>query len=306
MYRVQVLMSVYNGSKYLQEQLDSIFRQKGIRVSLLVRDDGSQDNSVELLYAYKEKNSFDICIVEGRNIGIKRSFLSLIEMADRTCDFYAFADQDDIWEEEKLQAAVRVLYSADFEDKPSIYASSVKVFVKNEIRGIAFENASGKSYQFKDFLLKNYFPGCTMVFNKRLLELLVKHDLSVLNEYPLHDLWLNLVCTGCGGKVFFDNVSYILYRQHEHNAVGVRQNFASKIKESAIFDKHNLRSGAALELLKLYDGELSDEAMKLIEKIKKADDSFTGRLGLVLDQTLRPEKRGEAFLFGVLVMLGRF
>ena len=97
--KVLVLMSTYNGEKYLREQIDSILGQRGVEVSLLVRDDGSTDATLTTLDEYKESGRLDYYC--GNNLGPARSFMHLLQNAPAS-DFYAFSDQDDKWMDDKL------------------------------------------------------------------------------------------------------------------------------------------------------------------------------------------------------------
>ena len=134
-YLVLVLMSVYNGEKYLKEQLDSILGQKGCDVMLLIRDDGSVDGSAEILQKYfdsGQKAKFYPAI-GGKNIGAVQSFFELLYAArDLPCDYIALADQDDIWKEDKLAAAVGAMEKERETQKkagrgePCLYASEVQ------------------------------------------------------------------------------------------------------------------------------------------------------------------------------------
>lgn len=122
---VLVLMSVYNGEFYLQEQIDSVLEQKDIDVHLLIRDDGSSDNSVNIIKmnAYKDSR---VRLIEGENIGCTKSFMALCKEA-LSCavkyDFYSFCDQDDIWFENKLVKSVSVLSSFD-SHAPCLYMAT--------------------------------------------------------------------------------------------------------------------------------------------------------------------------------------
>ena len=92
MKKVQVLLSTYNGEKYLKEQLDSIIAQKGVDVHILARDDGSKDDTIKILEGYE-----NIDIIKGSNIGVCKSFFELINKSGEY-DYYSFADQDDVWD----------------------------------------------------------------------------------------------------------------------------------------------------------------------------------------------------------------
>ena len=100
MDKVQVLLSTYNGEKYLQEQIESIIRQEDVEISLLIRDDGSCDKTIEIIENLKRKNS-NIIYYSGNNLGPARSFMDLINKSGNF-DYYAFSDQDDVWKSKKL------------------------------------------------------------------------------------------------------------------------------------------------------------------------------------------------------------
>ena len=112
--KVAVLLSTYNGEKYIRCQLESILNQRLDReFSIFVRDDGSNDNTVQILESY---NDHRIVITRGNNLGANRSFLELIKK-DKSLpseyEFFSFADQDDQWHLDKLQIAVDMLEKED-------------------------------------------------------------------------------------------------------------------------------------------------------------------------------------------------
>ena len=94
-------MSTYNGEKYLSQQIDSILNQKEIDVHLFIRDDGSYDNTWKLLEEYKQKYE-KINIISAKNVGVGNSFMNLLYSVPNIYDYYAFSDQDDIWEPNKI------------------------------------------------------------------------------------------------------------------------------------------------------------------------------------------------------------
>lgn len=100
---VQVVMSTYNGEKYLKEQIDSILSQEGVDVRLYIRDDGSSDRTTDILASYQEHKN--VKIEKGNNLGFAKSFLTALDECDEA-DYYAFSDQDDVWEKDKLSTAI--------------------------------------------------------------------------------------------------------------------------------------------------------------------------------------------------------
>ena len=118
-------MSTYNGEKYIDEQIDSVLAQKNVRVDLLIRDDGSKDETVRIIKRYCEK--FDnIKFYEGPNLKPARSFLNLIETAELNYDYYAFCDQDDVWHEDKLYQAIEKIGKKKDSQKPILYYCGVE------------------------------------------------------------------------------------------------------------------------------------------------------------------------------------
>lgn len=101
---VQVVMSTYNGEKYLKEQIDSILSQEGVDVRLYIRDDGSSDRTTDILASYQEHKN--VKIEKGNNLGFAKSFLTALDECDEA-DYYAFSDQDDVWEKDKLSTESR-------------------------------------------------------------------------------------------------------------------------------------------------------------------------------------------------------
>ena len=110
---VLVLMSTYNGEKYLREQLDSILKSTGVEVNVLVRDDGSTDSTVDILKEYTSSGKLSYYV--DKNVGPAQSFRNLVEACDKNYFAYAYADQDDIWGEEKLFVAVSEISDAEKE-----------------------------------------------------------------------------------------------------------------------------------------------------------------------------------------------
>lgn len=294
-------MSSYNGEKYIKKQIGSILNQEGVDVSILIRDDGSSDSTPEILYRLAENDKRVKCLFEN-NIGVKKSFLKLVNLADTEVDYYAFSDQDDIWLRDKLSAAVQLLSQEDGE-YPLIYGSAVSLFANGKVIGEQF-NCS--SLHFGNFLIKNYYPGCTMVFNKKLKELICLTDYKKLNPFPLHDHWLNLVCTVCGGKVIMDRTSHILYRQHNGNVVGDR-GIIEKIKGNGLLThSDNTRWKIGQELHSLYCNYETIETKELLQIVLNYRLNIRNRLNLAINNKIKPISFFENITIFLIVLLGKF
>ena len=206
-------MSTYNGEKYLSEQIDSIMKQDydGI-ITLLIRDDGSQDETLDIARNYPQNEKRIIKIIEGKNIGPQKSFLSLIKEAEKA-DYYFFADQDDIWYDDKIRRAVTEL---SIISEPACYCTNYDLCndVQENKRTKAIKEVP--SFRPLKIILYNQIPGCTMGFNYALMEELQKLN---LDNVMMHDSMVLSYCASIG-KICFDEESGIVHRIHGNNVVG--------------------------------------------------------------------------------------
>ena len=241
MYRCLILLSTYNGEKYLPELLESVLAQKDIYVDILARDDGSTDKTVEILKKYDR-----VKVYGGNNLKPAKSFLDLIWKADINYDYYALCDQDDVWKEEKIISAVKCIENID---KPALYSSAVEVVDKD----LTFIRKSFTDNTFKNPLydiLTYGTPGCTFVFNKELMKKLKQYKPAV------------------NGFFYSDQNAYIMYRQHDANVLGAQRHSLKDTLTGIVKNKNVLRSDMAKEILKGYS-----EMMP--EKTKEAFIVFT-------------------------------
>ena len=208
-------MSTYNGERFLEEQLDSILSQEDVNVSLLVRDDGSKDNTCQILsdYALKHQNiELKLC----ENVGFVKSFSELVKMAvtlDIDADYYAFADQDDIWMPPKLAMACSVLATKD-NSKPNLFTSN-SMQIDAEGRELElFHKGPEPKFRKGNVLVFGTEQGCSMVFNRKAVEIYSEHEPSL----TWHDRWLYHICYFLG-SVTYDHQPLFYYRRHEKNAL---------------------------------------------------------------------------------------
>lgn len=223
LHRVNVLMSTYNGENYLEEQLESIFKQIDVDVLLFVRDDGSKDKTVGILE--KWASEYPIKIIRGQNAGVCKSFMELIFMQEKLEDsYFAFCDQDDVWEPEKLKAACEMLDQMDSK-KPAVYYSNYKV-VDKDLNCLHVRQEQHKTSFLSAMLQGGYALGCTMVFNAEAVRLAQELELKYVS---MHDAWIARICYAVG-NVCFDPNAYLLYRQHGGNVIGANRSLVSSIK----------------------------------------------------------------------------
>lgn len=287
--KVQVLMSTYNGEKYIAEQVDSIFNQSDIDIYLLVRDDGSTDDTITNLELIKKKYKNKIDIICGENIGYRKSFLKLIEYADNNMDYYAFSDQDDVWKKNKIIDAVRLLKVSD----SVLYASSLDI-VNEQLKKIYVKDISNISHTFESFFVRTRLAGCTMVFN----EFILKKARYFSNlEYenttmPDHDCLLCVLSLLHGYEIVLDSKSNILHRRHSDSETGGGKGFFDRIsiEYKRIFDRKNsyyvlamiLRHYTELDATKFFNKSI----INFLNKIEHYKDSPIAFFKLLFDKNL--------------------
>lgn len=244
MKKVQVLMSTCNGERYIKEQIESILNQEGVDLTLLIRDDGSTDGTLKIIEEIINKNS-NVNMYRGENLGPAKSFMDLIKNSNEA-DYYAFADQDDVWDNKKIISAINKMQGK--EDEPTLYISALQIVDEN-LNEIEFRKVEG-NFCLEGEMVKNFATGCTQVFNKELCNMLKKYNPSFI---IMHDSWVTRLCYAVGGNVIIDDNSYIKYRQHNNNLIGYKESNIKRIKKQykiAFKKKIRIRANIATEIKK--------------------------------------------------------
>lgn len=258
MSKVLILMSTYNGEKYLREQLDSIINQSFSPIDILVRDDGSNDGTIHILEEYSVKKLLQW--YTGENLRPAKSFMNLVNNCQNTYDYYAFCDQDDFWKNNKIEEAVSKLSDKTV---PALYYCATDN-VDSDLQHIDYfmRNANASSSLYSSIKTGSLIPGCTMVFNRKLLDVLRLYFPTYIG---MHDNWVHLVCLAVHGIVVADENANILYRQHINNAVGsAKKSF--KFRFERFFGNPHIYSRIAQELYKGYAQYMSPTESGFMEQ----------------------------------------
>ncbi len=293
MKSVLVFLSTFNGEKYLRPLLDSLISQEGIELNVFIRDDGSKDGTLDIITEYASNYSF-IKSEFADNIGYAKSFWSLFGHANKF-DYYAFCDQDDIWDNNKLYKAVELLESQPDENLPLLYTSDV-IAVNND-KQVLNDRLFGFNgiLNFYQSLQKSVLPGCTFVFNNNAFNVLSKY-----NGYMESHDWAVYCIVSAFGKVVFDGNSYIYYRIHQNNTIGKSNVMSGFLKKIFRFFKSSKRSRSrfAKDFYECYKNDLKEEyasAVKLLGYYRAEKK----KLRLIKD------KRFHGVIFKSLVLLGK-
>lgn len=294
MKKILILVSTYNGEKYIEQQLNSLLEQEGVNIHVIVRDDGSEDDTVEKLK--KMSDSRITCLYE-QNIGASKSFFELIKKASPEYDYYAFCDQDDVWLKDKLKIAINHLN--DFENnKPSLYYSGQ--ILTDENLNVINEHYLDTQKSVQANWIFNQMAGCTAVFNKKLLEILKKH---IPNNIRYHDAWCYKVCVAFEGNVFVDKKGYILYRQHGNNVIGMNTGIKGKIDRAKRYVFTYNCSTFAIEILAGYKDYLSEDWIKFLETIKLSNTNLSARIRLLMNKSIKFNSLSLRILFIIKVLI---
>lgn len=213
---VAILQSSYNGGRFLKDQLRSFEDQSHRDWILINADDGSNDDTLVLLKEFQEKiGDGKVVLRKGAGKGFVVNFLSLIADCNIKAEYYAFADQDDIWEPDKLDHALGWLAKVP-SDVPGLYCSRTRL-IDEDGRLIGSSTLFRRPPSFANALVQNIAGGNTMVFNQAARSLLATAGIV---DVPFHDWWLYILVSGVEGDLFYDPYCSVRYRCHENNLVG--------------------------------------------------------------------------------------
>lgn len=280
MAEIAVLMSTYNGEKYLREQIDSILNQDGdFKLDLIVRDDGSTDSTCSILQEYQEIGK--LIWYSGENLRSARSFMDLL-YNHTGYDYYAFADQDDVWNKDKLKLGIEAVRNSEI---PCLYFSNA-TYVDESLQPLG-----GNTYHrelhcdFYSTIVYPCFLGCTMVFNRQLAEIVQGQAIPTVVQ--MHDSYLARVCVSVGGAIIYDEAPHILYRQHGNNVIGatVGKRDAIRRRLKDIFCENKIGIASQIkEITDIYSSFISEEKKEFLNEVIGYKKSFKTRAGLARDK----------------------
>lgn len=302
MKKVNVILSTYNGEKYIEQLIKSVLSQNDVDVILTIRDDGSSDNTIDIIKSIKDSR---IRLIEGKkNLKPAKSFLRLLKNCEEA-DYYAYCDQDDIWCPSKLRTAVASLENDEI--KPALFMSTYDVVDEKleiiEKRNMDFDNP----FRLETVIMYRCPSGCVMVMNNKLRDII--NQTTPMN-LRMHDFWTLLIAVGINAKIYVDDTSLLKYRIHGGNTVGLSQGVFDRFKrfKKSIIDNKHERSLQAKSLYDccshLFDEETNDMLLEVVNYRK----SLSGRIRLAFDKRFRETGMNKYVnqLFVVSVLLGLF
>ena len=223
---IDILLATYNGGKYLTEQIESLLSQSVQEWRLIIHDDGSTDDTVNIIINYCRKYPDKIIIINDgiKAGGAKFNFSHLMKFS--TAEYIMFCDQDDVWIDNKIYLTLNKMIELEkINQKLPILVHTDLTIVDSNLNVLSESmfNYQKINYKHGDILknicFENMVTGCTMMINKSLLALVG----NIPDEAIMHDWWISIIALKNGGKVGIVDKVTIMYRQHGLNAIGAKK-----------------------------------------------------------------------------------
>lgn len=220
-----ILLATYNSEKYLREQIDSLFSQSYNNFTLYIRDDGSNDRTLNIIAEYKEKHT-NIVILEDEvnHRGPMLGFMWLLQSVE--ADYYMFCDHDDVWLRDKIEVTLhKIMELESLNPNKAVVVNTDLIVVDKDLNVIApsmwkyarIDRALLNTFSYLS--VYNAFTGCTMILNDKARHI----SLPIGNHAYMHDWWIALKVAHQGGVLGYVNKATIMYRQHGHNTLGIKR-----------------------------------------------------------------------------------
>ncbi len=293
-----IMLCTYNGARFLADQLDSLQAQTHQNWMVIASDDGSADQTLEILQNYQAKWPIGrLTIRNGPQKGFCQNFLSLACDPEIKADYYAFCDQDDVWLPEKLTFALQNIVHNQEIQVPYLYGGRT-IYVDEKLKPCGNSPLFMFPPSFRNALVQSIAGGNTMVFNsaaKRLIE-----KVGVVHV-PSHDWWVYQLISGAEGKTFYDPTPHILYRQHDEALVGGNTSFSAIMERVMMvwqgrFQDWNTQNIVALKGANHLLAKGNQEILKFFEILR--DAKLRDRFRLIgICGLYRQTRRGTFSLF---------
>ena len=228
--KVAVLLPTYNGSLFLKEQLESILNLSGITPHIFINDDGSSDQTIEIINKYRDRG---VTLIEHKKCGgaAQNFFYLIITVPLENFDYICFSDQDDVWFETKISRAIKVINSNNF----AAYSSDVTGLWPD---GSTKYICKSQPQRRIDYIFEAAGPGNTYVFPRKyalqLKSFLHLVTLEKLKNISLHDWMIYSYFRSQNLPWVIDSVSGLNYRQHSNNVLGAASGMKAVLKRTGL------------------------------------------------------------------------
>lgn len=227
--KIAVLMSTYNGHDFLGKQLESLAGQTvAENITVYIRDDGSSDDTFDIIDYWKK--DLNIVLYKGKNTGPARSFWKLLMNPEIQADYYAFCDQDDVWDTNKIEKGIDRL-----KGNVHLYACNCRIIDENSKVLREYRTTRTPNMDIQKLFVSGCTQGCSMIFSDTLCQYIRKLSISCV---PMHDIVLMLYAI-YKGEIYWDSEPHFGYRVHFNNVVAKNNKSIFKRIKTTIWNWNN-------------------------------------------------------------------
>lgn len=269
--RVALFLATHNGERFLPQQLESLDAQTHAEVDIYASDDGSTDRTPVLLNEAAmiwRKGRF--VVKRGPGQGFAENFRSLLTL-DVEADYLGFADQDDVWATDRIEAGVNAL--RPFGERPALYCGRTRL-IDAEGKDIGLSMFFPRPTGFANALVQSIAGGNTMIFNRAAHRLL--GEAARRTAFVSHDWFSYQIVSGAGGAVIYSHEPKVMYRQHGDNLMGSNRGLRPRLAR----------------LVAGLGGQFTDWSTRNIAALSACRDLLTPEAGRLLDQFAEARRAG--------------
>lgn len=299
---VQILLSTYNGARFLTHQLETLRSQDYPQISILIRDDGSNDDTIQILEEYCCKHQ-QFAFYSGHRVGVGASFFDLLEQADPAAAYYHFCDQDDHWLKDKVTRAVNKLEKAPAHF-PLLYCSRV-VIGNAELKPLRLSDLPRRGLTFANALVECPIWGSTVSINPKARELALK---QLPRFFTNHDRWLYLIISAFG-LVLYDGSQTMVHRRHDQNFSQIpttsRDRLHTAWRQYRKRGRERPMARQAAEFQRLFGEQLTPDKRAVLDRFLDARKHWWTRIRYACRGEVYHQSRAGNLLLTLLLMLDR-
>jgi glycosyltransferase involved in cell wall biosynthesis len=269
-----------NGAPFLQSQLESFRTQSHPNWELLVSDDGSTDGTLEIVHEFAASVGQQVTLCPGPRAGFWQNFVFLVRSSSEAGDYFAYSDQDDVWNPEKLARAIDWLATIPPE-RPALYFTRTELTAEDG-SPCGFSPLFVRPTGFQNALVQNIGGGNTMIFNRAARALLCATPADM--EIVSHDWWTYQIVSGGGGATRYDPWPSVKYRQHGRNLVGSNAGVRARMTRLREFSNGRFREWNNINIAALRRCRhlLTAENARVLDLFAQAREApWTSRVGLL-------------------------
>lgn len=301
--RVLIMMSTFNGKDTIYQQVNSILEQKNVYVHILIRDDGSDEECIQIINKIKVQNPDQIDCLFGDNIGWKQSFMELLYSASIKYDYFGFSDQDDIWMEDKLWRCIQLMEQDSINCGKLTHCNSLSVGADLKLRNEQ-EKRIGCPHSHKAAIAMEYFQGCGMLWNREIMEIIRMH--RPINKDIAHDYWVGLIAT-LFGKIYFCDEPLFFHIRYQENASSDGSVWKGRKNRLKQFMRNEcVYMNPTQDLIIGYKDMLCFDDLMFLKRLSVYKINYMDKAIILMDKAFKRTSLKSTLLLKITILLNRY